>query len=245
MADFAEDTQRRRQEQLMPACGTGRGRSSRTANLGERRSSEPRHSSTFRRNQYVEEEEDDEEGEEEVEEEAEEDEEEDNEDDLLGPPSISLGGSLRANDTFTPGGEPDPYDADKKYVYIKDLRLFINGNCPDQFQGGGDSFEAPLDFMRLQEVQGLYGKNATNSINPTLFNRNCYIAAWNLSCTPNPSTYGIQPTVGATHSLVLRCTFSAPIPHDLQLIVWSQLSSAMTIDNTKRVGLSYYNVYNK
>lgn len=147
--------------------------------------------------------------------------------------------------SVTPEGEPDPYDESHEYVYLKTIRLFVNGNCPDQFQGGGDRYEAPFDYIRMLEVQGLMGKNVNNSITPNLFNRNFYLACWNLSCTPNPSTFGIQPTVPNTTQMHVKLEFSAPLPHDLQMVVWTQFSSCMTIDKARFVGLSSYNVYNK
>jgi hypothetical protein len=144
-----------------------------------------------------------------------------------------------------PEGEPDPYDAYKEYVFIKDIKLMINGNCPDQFQGQGDKYESHLDFTRLLEVQGLLGRNVTNSLTATLFNRNAYIAAYNLSSSPNPSIANCQPSVAATNSMVLKVNFSDNLPHELTMIVWTQMSSNMTLDNRGKVGLSYFNVYNK
>ena len=144
---------------------------------------------------------------------------------------------------YTPQGDPDPYEMGREYVYIKDIQLVINGNSSDQMQGGGDRYEAPMDFVRLQEVQGMSGKNFTNSLDSVLFNRNAYICGWNLSNSPNPNLLGIQPTIPTTHSMIVKVTFSEELPEDLQMIVWNQLSSSMSIDKNKAVCLSYYNTY--
>ena len=52
----------------------------------------------------------------------------------------SQGSRLGINE-WNPGGEPDPYDLSKKYCFIKELQLRVNGNIIDQFQGGHDKYE--------------------------------------------------------------------------------------------------------
>jgi hypothetical protein len=155
------------------------------------------------------------------------------------PGSSSLG-----SNGVTPKGEPDPMNENKEYCFLKSIQLVINGNSPDQLQGGGDRYNAPLDYMRLLEVNGLWGRNASNSIDPELFNRNCYIAAFNLSTAPNPNDPNNQPTVPCTDSIIVKLDFSEKIPHELQLVVWSQLQSGMIIDHTRAVAVSYYNPFN-
>jgi hypothetical protein len=145
----------------------------------------------------------------------------------------------------TAGGEPDPGNESKTYVWLTDLRLVINGNTIDQFHGKGDQYEAGLDYVRLLEVQGLYGENRTNSITREMFSKNFYVAAFNLTNSPNPNNTVVQPTVGATNTMQVRLEFSGELPVDLEMVCWSQISSAFTVNAAKGVNVSHYNTYNK
>lgn len=149
------------------------------------------------------------------------------------------------NTAFDPRGDPDPYSQEHNYVYLKSINLVVNANMPDQFQGIADPFEAPMDYLRLQEVQGTDNRNVSNSITPTMFNRNFYIAAWNLSTAPSCNLLGIVPSVPQTSQLAVRLVFSDTIPCDLNMIVWTQFASGFSIDKHHGTKLSYYDVYNK
>jgi hypothetical protein len=171
-------------------------------------------------------------------------------------------GGARLNDGYNPMGYPNPTQSGASYCYIKNIELQINGSAPDMFQGGGDKFHCVKDYVRLQELQGFDNKNITNALTHQLFNLNCYIPAWNLSCSPNSNVQNVQPTVPATNGLQVKIQFSSPLPCDLQMVnviilriliittlfplqvVWTQLSSALTIDHAKDVGVVYYNSYN-
>ena len=146
---------------------------------------------------------------------------------------------------YLPSGNPNPFcqDVAGKYVYIKHIELIINGQSPDQFQGGGNRFEAWKDYVRLIEVQGQMKHNVNNSISPELFHRNCYIACWNLSTSLNSNYEFIQPAVHKIHTMTVKVTFSDAIPCDLELIVWTELCSSMEIDISKKVLQSYYNPF--
>jgi hypothetical protein len=74
-----------------------------------------------------------------------------------------------------PSGDPDPYDKLKKYCWITDINLKVNGESPESFKGPGTRYECPMDFLNLQTTQGFFHTNKTNSIDPELFQRNCFI----------------------------------------------------------------------
>jgi len=80
-----------------------------------------------------------------------------------------------------PEGDPDPYDSTKKYCFIRNLDLKINGASPESFKSPGTRYESPMDFLNLQTTQGFMHTNQTNSIDPELFLRNGFIGSWNLS----------------------------------------------------------------
>jgi hypothetical protein len=73
---------------------------------------------------------------------------------------------------------------------------------------------------------------------------NGYIAAWNLSASPNPNLVSLQPLVPATNDLKVRCKFSKPTLMPLTMIVWTQIATELKIFKDKNVSLSYYNVFN-
>jgi hypothetical protein len=148
-------------------------------------------------------------------------------------------------DSTTAAGEPDPGHSGKNYVYLTDLKLVVNGNTPDQFHGKMDLHGADFDYVRLLEVQGLFGENRNNSITREMFSKNCYLAAFNLTNSPNPNNTVVQPTVGATNTMQVRMEFSGELPHALEMVCWTQLSSAFTVDAAKTVTVSHYNAYNK
>jgi hypothetical protein len=101
-----------------------------------------------------------------------------------------------------------------------------------------------MDYVRLQEVQGLLGKNFTNSITPQLFNRNQYIAAWNLTTSPNPNMLNMLPCCPNTTTMKVVVNFSEAIPCDLTMLVWQQFSSALSIDKHRNAQTGYYNLNN-
>jgi hypothetical protein len=143
-----------------------------------------------------------------------------------------------------PSGDPDPYDKTKKYCFITNLDLKVNGESPLSFKGPGTRWECPMDFLNLQTTQGFFHTNKTNSIDPELFQRNAFIASWNLSNSTNPNLTFLMPTVPKTDTIEICASFSEPLPEELVMIIWTQVSSAMSIDKNRRVGLSYYNSYN-
>ena len=142
------------------------------------------------------------------------------------------------------GGEPDVFDKSKNYCYIRDVKLMINGNTPEQFASGGDMYGSPIDFLRLQEVQGLFGNNRTNSVTPELFSRNCFLLAFNLSNSQHNND-NVQSMVPAVNSLSLRVEFSDTLPEHLTLMAFSQISSACTVTAEGGVGMSYYDPWNR
>jgi hypothetical protein len=146
--------------------------------------------------------------------------------------------------SFDRGGDPDPYTRNRSFMYLKELNLTVNGQNPEQFSGSADKFEANRDFMRLLEVQGLERRNVGNSLTPMMFNRNFYIAAFNLSSSPQTNLIGVIPSTPLVHQMSVQLKFSDRLPHDLVMLVWTQFSGGMSIEKSKKVNLGYYDVFN-
>ena len=163
-------------------------------------------------------------------------------------PQIFSGGddttSFLPNDAH-PEGVPNPSMQETDYVYIKHIRLEINSQPNPNFFGGGDIYEAQLDYARLLDSQGFGGSNnVSNSITPELFNRNAYIFSCNLSTSPDCNHPYIRPTVPNTSNLHAYVKFSAETPCDLQMIVWTQIMTTALVDSKGHVAFSYFNAFN-
>lgn len=96
----------------------------------------------------------------------------------------------------------------------------------------------------MHEVQGLSGFNVSNSVTPQAFNRNCYISCYNLSTSTTPNLLRVTPTVPKQDSITVKVSFSDPLPEAIEMIVWHQYASNMTIATGGQVGLSFYTPYN-
>jgi hypothetical protein len=141
-----------------------------------------------------------------------------------------------------PEGDPDPWDETKKYCFIEQMELRVNGAVVEMTRHG-TRHESAADYLQLMINQGYLNRPQANSIDPQLFHRNCFVASWNLSNSPNPNFNILQPTVPNIDSIEVTTKFSAPTPNALTMIIWQQINSSMSIDKDRRVGLSYYNSY--
>jgi len=54
----------------------------------------------------------------------------------------------------------------------------------------------------------------------------------------------LSPTVPKTDTIEIAVSFSDPLPEELVMIIWTQISSSMSIDKNRRIGsvrqCSYY-----
>jgi hypothetical protein len=149
----------------------------------------------------------------------------------------------RLKNFIYPGGDPDPYDNDSLFCYIRNLTLMIDGVSPESYRCPANQWDALFDYANLQTTQSNLGENNSNNIDYPAFLRNYFVGSWNLSNSPNPNSL-LQPTVPKSSSVQIRVDFENATPEELVLITWTQMASILTIDSKRNIGLSYYNKYN-
>jgi hypothetical protein len=93
-------------------------------------------------------------------------------------------------------------------------------------------------------ANGYLNKNKTNSISMDAFNKNYFVAAWNVSTAENPNFSYLTPGVPDISSLRVRADFSTTTPIELSCLMFLQTSMTMTINEQRRVGLSYLDTLN-
>lgn len=66
------------------------------------------------------------------------------------------------------GGDPDLWDPMKKYCYIKDLDLLINGLTANKLKSVTSKHDCPADFIRFKQANGSWRHNLSEGVRATI-----------------------------------------------------------------------------
>ncbi len=133
-------------------------------------------------------------------------------------------------------GPPQPTTT--KTVFIEKVSLTLNGKSVDGFDGRATENDDTLMFMRLHNVLGFSKTRTGNNLTRTDFHHGYYFCAYDLSTSANSSMNFLVPAV-RLGNLRLNLEFSKTIEEEMTILIYSEFPSLLTIDQYRRIQMTY------
>lgn len=143
------------------------------------------------------------------------------------------------------GGDPDLLDPNKKYCYIKQVELNLNGMEKKVLNGLSTKHHCFKDFIRFMEAQNNYRTNQTEGISYDMYNSNFYFSAFDLTTGVfGGDINNMKPSVPEMDQMRLNVTLSDAIPQETTMIITCCYSNAIQLNPNGSVNISYLNRVN-
>lgn len=105
-------------------------------------------------------------------------------------------------------------------------------------------YDATRDFVRFLKVTGQFGnQNSTASIDLDLFNKNFYLASFDLTTSGHTSTLSVS-TVPSASTIRTETRFSEGVPYEITQLTFLIYNSCFSIDQHGLVNTTFINSSN-